>query len=110
MAMKFEYGCPTCGKKMFGPVSQLVPGPDPGPSNHCCGRTWGFDDCARFQWDTLTEMRALSVLTQEEQMKELRKTPRDAVEKYAPLTIQKRRGRLECDESTHPLTLRWSPL
>lgn len=75
MATNLEYGCPTCGRKFFGPVAPLVPGSDPLPANHCCGRTWDFHDCARFQWDPLTEMRALSVLTQEEQMREL---PQDA--------------------------------
>ena len=107
MAAKFVYGCPTYGKKMFGAVSPLEAGADPLPANHCCGRTCDFDDCARFQWGNMTEMRVLSVLTREKQMNELRKSPKEAAEKYAPLMMERRRGRIECDERTKPPTLRW---
>jgi hypothetical protein len=107
MATKFVYGCPNCGRRMFGPVGPLEPDAISLPENRCCDRSWDFDDCARFQWDAMTEMRVQSVLTEEEQMNELRRSPKEAAEKYAQLMMERRRGRIECDESTKPMTLKW---
>ncbi len=109
MERGIEYGCPECGRSLLrASVAPLTQGEDP-PPLICCGRRRSLADegCRRFQWDAMTKTRVLSVLTQEELMNELRKTPKDAAERFAPLMIQVRRGRLKCDESTKPPTLKW---
>jgi len=112
METRIELGCPECGEGFLKPhIKELTQGIDEQKPSNTCSRhgTKSGPEIERYQLDRVAENIILSVITKREDQDRLRKDPSETIKEFQKTFSSLRKGKVEIDKSTKPVTLKWIP-